>query len=71
MPTKTRFPLDLARKLAHPIVLTAGPQSRLETLQDAAILIRVQVIVACRAAMLESFQSNRTRRTCSQRAILR
>jgi hypothetical protein len=31
---------DFARKLAHVIVLTDGPQSRLVTLFDAAILIR-------------------------------
>jgi hypothetical protein len=31
---------DLSRKLAHPIVLTRGPRSRIETLQDAATLIR-------------------------------
>jgi hypothetical protein len=37
MPAKTRRPLDLTRKLARPIVLTGGPRSRLETLQDAAI----------------------------------
>jgi hypothetical protein len=31
---------DLTRRLAHPIVLTGGPRSRLETLQDVAMLIR-------------------------------
>ncbi len=36
MPAKTRCPLHLTRKLARPIVLTGGPRSRLETLQDAA-----------------------------------
>jgi hypothetical protein len=41
MPAKTRRPLDLTRKLARRIVLTEGPRSRLETLQDAANLIRV------------------------------
>jgi glutamine amidotransferase PdxT len=40
MPAKNRRPLDLTTRLARPIVLTGGPRTRLETLQDAATLIR-------------------------------
>jgi len=40
MPQKNRRPLDLTSRLARPIVLTGGPRSCLETLQDAALLIR-------------------------------
>ncbi len=40
MPENNRRQLDLTRKLARPIVLTGGPRTQLETLQDAATLIR-------------------------------
>jgi len=43
--------LDLTRKLAQPINLTAGPRSHLVTLMDAAILIRD----------LDRFREGRTR----------
>jgi hypothetical protein len=40
MTAKPRRPLDLTRKLMQPIELVRGPRTRIDTLQDAATLIR-------------------------------